>query len=302
LLAYSDPFSLTAGPRRIDIVLNAATTHVYAVVGTRSSLSDSRAYTLWVEWAGDAVPVQRPQTVVLVFGGAAGVRIGYRTPIDVPAFDIGAINSQFAGRTQEAIDLLLDNVREDYAGLNVSFRRDNSEPNEGEGLTTIYFGTSDTRLLGLADNVDPYNSDASQRAIIYTDTFSLFNTLNPGFDSTVQVLANVASHEIGHLLGLRHVSAPDDLMDVTATARQMLLDQWFDTSPLHTSVLATGVQDGPILLSWSLGGSLQPAVSAKTVAVRKSIALTAADDFYIPRSLLADCGCVDCQAPSNNGQ
>lgn len=296
ILAYIDPISPTAGPQVIDIVINQDTSVLYAMVATRSTSSADRSYTVHVTLQGSETPAARPQVVVLVFQGAGQVRIGFRPAVDVPAFDIGAVNSQFWGRTEEAIELLMQIVREDYEGLGVDVRRDADPTIPAGDHTYIYFGTSDTRLLGLADNIDPFNADSTQSAIIYTDTFSLFNQLNPGFEGTVQVLANVASHEVGHLLGLRHTADPEDLMDVTATARQMLMDQWFKPGNLHVSVLPAGVQDGPTMLSWAVGGQLLPKVTSKMYAQARTIDSTGRElDFYVPRSLLGDCGCTQCE-------
>lgn len=296
ILAYVDPISPTAGPDRVDIVLKESTATLYAMVATRSSSSSTRSYTAHITLESNATPSVRPQTVVLVFNGAAQVRIGSRPPVDVPAFDIAAVNPQFAGMTEWAIESLLQKVREDYDGLNVAFYRDADPAIPAGEHTYIYFGTSDTRLLGLADNIDPLNSDPAQSAIIYTDTFSLFNPLNPGFEGTVQVLANVASHETGHLLGLRHTADPEELMDVTATARQMLMDQWFKTTTLHASVLPLGLQDAPTMLAWGLGGELKPQTTLKLYARAKAVPPGDPElDFYIPRDLLGDCGCTECQ-------
>jgi hypothetical protein len=176
----------------------------------------------------------------------------------------------------------------------VTFYRDTDPDRPTEGYTSIYFGTSDSRLLGLADNIDPYNGNTRQSAILYTDTFSLFNQLHPGFNGTVGVLANVTSHEVGHLLGLRHTADPSDLMDVTASARQMLADQYFKLANLHSSVLPFGLQDAPAMLAWGVGGQLNARFRPEAHVLYKSVPAGGPDDFYIPRSMLMDCGCLEC--------
>lgn len=296
ILAYVDPLSQTAGPPFVDIVLRESTGRLYLMMATRSSSTTIRDYTSRVSLESGVESYPQPQVIVLTFGGASQVRIGSRPPVDVPPFDIARIDPDFAGLTESAIAGVLERVREDYAGLGVQIYRDRDPAIPAGDHTFVYFGTSDARLLGLADNIDPYNTDPAQSAIIYTDTFSLFNVLQPGLDGVVQVLANVASHEAGHLLGLRHTADPEDLMDVTATARQMLMDQWFRKSNLHASVLPVGLQDAPAMLSWSVGGSLLPPSTLKLYARSKAIPPgDPALDFYIPRSMLADCGCVDCE-------
>ncbi len=297
VLAYIDPRSATAGPGRIDIVLHESTSQLYAIVGTRSASTEDRPYSVHVEIGqAESAPPVATQNVVFVLSGATQVRIGSRSPVDVPPFDIARINSAFAGRTEGAIELLMQIVREDYDGLNVVFYRDDDPDAPADDCTKIYFGSTDTALLGLADNIDPYNADATQSAIIYTDTFSLFNQLNPSLENIVQVLANVASHETGHLLGLRHTADIQDLMDVTASARQMMADQWFKTATLDDSVMPYGVQDAPTMLSWALGDH-KSSTTTKLLSRRVVAAPpTGGTDFYIPRSMLADCGCPTCTA------
>lgn len=289
LLAYIDPASVTAGPWQINIVLRSDTSHLYVMVATRSTSSAARDYTARVSIdSNGGTPAPAAQAVRFVFHGAQQVQIGTRNPTDVPVFDVAGINAAFAGRTQEVIDLIMARVREDYAGLNVQFFTDDDYLPVGD-YSSVYFGTSDTRLLGLADNIDPYNTDTTQSAIIYTDTFSLFNTLRPTLEDLAQVLANTASHETGHLLGLRHAADAEELMDVTASARQMMRDQWFKISTLHASVLPMGLQDAPTMLSCSVGGALAP--RPKLYAARTIVdPADDPEDFYIPRSWLESCG------------
>ena len=52
------------------------------------------------------------------------------------------------------------------------------------------------------------------------DTFEAFDPLRPSVAAMSQAIANVACHEIGHLLGLVHTQSPNDIMDVTASLRQ----------------------------------------------------------------------------------
>ena len=291
LLAYIDQSSYATGPREIDLVLREATEALYAMAATRSSSSQGRAYTtnFSIE-PGTSIPAYHPQVVVLNFSGADNVRIGNRVPVNVPPFDVANIDSRFAGQTDLLIELLLELVREDYAGLSVEIYADD-DPNLPAGEhTVLYFGTSDPGLLGLADNIDPFNADATQSAILYTDTFALFNPLVYDLYDHAQVLANVASHEAGHLLGLRHTTDPDGIMDITATARQMLQDQWFKKSPLHASVGPMGYQDAAAMLAWTVGGELIPRSPAKRAnQLKPSDVGGDPDDFIVPRHLLSSC-------------
>ncbi len=288
LIAYLNPSSPVTGPPAIDLVLRADVAGLHLAVSARSAATADRPYTVRLSITGpQPVPAGVHQALVLSFAGRDQVRIGSRLPVNVPPFDAGRIDPRFAGQTDAIIQRVVELVREDYAGLNVSVHTDADRP--AGPHSTVYFGTYDAALLGLADNIDPYNAAPEQSAIVYTDTFSLFSRLNPDVEAISQVLANVASHEAGHLLGLRHTADPQDIMDVTASARQMMLDQWFKLGRLDASVMPLGFQDAPTILSWTVGGALP--------AVRKvfwpHLARTAddiapqEDDFFIPRALLS---------------
>jgi hypothetical protein len=289
VLGYVDYSRGIAAPGRIDIVLREPVGTLYAVATARSVTQSDRAYSVNLSITPDvAIPPPNPQIVVLNFRGAAGVRIGRQAPVNVPPFDIGTIDASFTGQTQNIIQSVLVKVREDYAGLNVSFYVA-GDPNLPAGdVTIIHFGTYSDRYLGLADNVDPFNRDSTQNAIIYTDTFSLFAPLRPTFDQMSQVLANVTSHELGHLLGLRHTADTDDLMDITASARKMLFDQWHKVAELHPSIMSIGNQDAATMLSWCVGGTPPlPPDGSGSKAQRMAKMADDPNDFEIPREWLA---------------
>ena len=110
-----------------------------------------------------------------------------------------------------------------------------------EAYTSVYFGQYNPYLLGLADYVDYYNRDLTQEAIVFAETFKLFMPYRPGASGMAQVIGNVASHELGHLLGLNH------------TAGQMLADQDFHRAVLKKEVFPAGYQDSDQLLAQAVG-------------------------------------------------
>lgn len=293
LLGFVDPNSGTSGPHFLDIPVFEASRRLFVSVAARSASPLNRAYTVRIRIdRGQNLPPFRPQVVILEFQGASDVRIGSRPAVNVPPFDAARISPDYVGLTEIMIEQILAFVREHFDGLAVDIY-DSRDPGIPSGdRSTVYFGTRDNRLLGLADSIDPFNTNRNQQAILYTDTFAVFNVLSPSPREMAQVLANVTSHEIGHLLGLRHTSSPTDVMDITATARQMLLPQFFETAVLHASVLPLGLQDGPAMLAWTVGGALPSRPAARAVARERAIAVAGGpDDLYIPRSMLGSCSC-----------
>ena len=130
----------------------------------------------------------------------------------------------------------------------------------------------DPNLLGVAENIDEYNLDTSQEAIIFADTFAAFSVLNPSVEEISQALANVASHEAGHLLGLYHCVDFRAVMDVTASLRQMLGDQSFVRAPMHQEYFPVGYQNALRMLIENVGGDLSVAkqATAARLAARPS--------------------------------
>ena len=114
--------------------------------------------------------------------------------------------------------------------------------------------------------MDEYNALTAQHAIVFTDTFEAFDPLRPSVAAMGQAIANVASHEIGHLLGLVHTKEPHDIMDVTASLRQLLGEQVFGRAPIYSTVFPLGDQDSTQMLLDAVGGD-PDAARAAAVAI-----------------------------------
>ena len=246
---------------RIEFTARWASPHLFLVVSTSPANTSSGSYNVSISGSSAAAPTPQAAVVVMDFNGATGASVGGRTPLTVPPFQGSSIDPQYADHTRELIDLIMAFVRQDYAGLEVVFYED-GDPNIPDlPCSTVYFGTYNAALLGLADSVDYYNGVPDQHAIIFTDTFALFMVLDPSVEEMAQALANVASHEVGHLLGLNHTKDPTSIMDITATAYQMLKDESFNRSPLHAAIFSTGYQNAIALLVSTLGGTADPAAA-----------------------------------------
>ena len=239
----------------VDLVLRRPTEHTYVAFTSTPSYLTSGAYGLTAAiLPGNAVPSPRHDTILLDFRGGQGVRIGSRAPIDVPRFNAADIDPSLSADTDALIELVVAMVREDFAPYHVTILS-TSEGEQFDGTTSrLVFGSYDPALLGVAEGVDEYNSDTRQSAIVFTETFEAFMSLDPTLEELAQALANVASHEIGHLLGQVHTKDDQAIMDVTASLSALMEDQVFRTSPLYAAVFPLGQQDSVQGLLDAVGG------------------------------------------------
>jgi hypothetical protein len=204
---------------------------------------------------GHAIPSAAPQLVWLNFGGASDVSVHARRGLSFGAFEAGMLGPAYADATAEIRAALVATMREDYAGYNVTITTSEEGPAPVEPHATIHFGANDDRLLGLADNVDQYNEDPWQTAVIYVEGFADFAVMGLSVEEMGQMVGNVASHELGHLLGLFHTQAPADVMDTTGTAWDLAGNQLFSRADLEASVFPYGYLNCPQRLAETVGHS-----------------------------------------------
>jgi len=255
----------------IDVVIRRPSGACYVVMTATPGFSAHGDYLLEAsKEAAVEIPVPRPDVFVLDFVGGSNVRIGNRPPIDVPPFNAADISAQFEGDTREMMEHVVKLVRDDFKAFNITILSTHEDGDAPEDASRVYFGTLDEALLGVAEGVDEYNATKGQPAIVFTNTFSAFMPLRPSVEDMAQAVANVASHEIGHLLGLVHTDNPAELMDVTASLRELMDDQDFATSPLYGAVFPIGFQDSVQYLLDALGGDAIAAKALRSYADLKS--------------------------------
>ncbi len=218
--------------------------------------------------AGRPVPTPARQVVWLNFAGGTDVQVHRRDPISFAPFEGTMIGEAYADHTQEVKDVIVQEMQADYAAYNVVITSsDDGLPPDGP-YSTVHFGGSESGLLGLADEVDDYNQDPAQDAIVYVENFAPYWTMQLEPDEMAVMIANVASHELGHLLGLYHMQDPDGIMDTTGSAWDLAENQSFIRGPLEATVFATGWEDSPRLLAQTVGR--KPGGAAKSLARQKA--------------------------------
>ncbi|MCH7812641.1 MAG: matrixin family metalloprotease [Planctomycetes bacterium] len=213
------------------------------------------AYRAGVVWdRGGRVPAPRPQHVLLDFNGNTVAAGSFFGDTSIAPFDAATIAPQFAGQTERIIADVVDRVREKFTGLDVTVYASIDELAPEAEISVVHVGGAHDALLGLAEAVDEYNADPTDRAVIYVDAFGQFMVLEPSAEQIAHALANVITHEIGHLLGLLHTRESSSVMDISASMGHLLSQRSFGLHPLDGAGFPLGLQDGPTRLLQTVGG------------------------------------------------
>jgi len=201
---------------------------------------------------GGAAEQPHPQTVYLNFSGGFATLQGVGS-VDVPPFDSVRVDPDYDGATEEMKRIIIDVVNENFEGLDIVLLNSVDDNPPEEPFSEVFFGTFNSRAFGISESVDHWNKLPKDRSIVFTDKFDDPFYPQPSAHALAVAIGNVASHEVGHLLGLEHTADVTEIMDTTGTASTLLADVTFKKSVLDISIFPIGFQNAPKILSNVLG-------------------------------------------------
>ncbi|MCH7700076.1 MAG: matrixin family metalloprotease [Planctomycetes bacterium] len=245
-----------------EVVRHAGDPYYLAVSATffpLSSGAEDGGYWITVDITpGGSVPDPVVQVLFLDFDGGT-----LTNPDLIDVNDFGSEIRPFSGEsiapiyrgdTETIKQSIIDTLAENFEGLGIELvSSDDGVPDVIE-FSTIMFGSLSQAAFGISESVDSYNSDPSDMAVIFTESFGpfVFGSIPRPVDLGIAI-GNVAAHEAGHLLGLNHVEDPRAIMDTASPADTFLDDQDFTEAPLSPQIMDLGTQDALLLLSEILG-------------------------------------------------
>lgn len=252
----SELFS-ASGPAIAHIV-REDTARVYAAVTHIPARTTGGAYELDVRIIrGGTAPQPVAQVVLLNFAGDV-VDDPLFGRYETDPFSAGDISQEYADATELMKTIIRDTFAQNYERFAVEIWDSDdagaADALAGRSYARVVFGGFNAYAFGAAQAVDAYNQEPADAAIIFTESFEpyLF-PMTPTAEQLAIAIGNVASHEMGHLLGLHHVVDATAIMDEASPAYTLLDDQEFKSAPLSASIFPLGRQDSAALLGVILG-------------------------------------------------
>ncbi len=198
-------------------------------------------------------PAPQAQSVFLDWAGGSNIEVPNVGTFDnLPPFsatDVGfpaSTTKQLKQRVQEI-------VQERYADYAVIVLNSDDTPQPAEPHSTVYFGGADAQAFAISQQIDTFNKDPSDAAIVFTNGFPGAFSHTPSQEQMAQAIGNTVAHEVGHLLGLVHTADCNDMMDTSCSNDRILSPQEFSTAPIDRSVFPFGMQPEADILSWVVG-------------------------------------------------
>jgi hypothetical protein len=193
-----------------------------------------------------------PQTVYLNWAGGQNIRIANVGVFDIDPFEATDLGP-YAGRTAEMKDAIQDAIADRYEGFGLVLLNSDDDALPADPHSTVYFGGTERSAFAVAEQIDTFNADQTDNAIVFTNSFRNAFTTTPSLQQMATAVGNTTAHEIGHLLGLVHTKDCTGLMDTTCSNDALLGVQVFKLSPLDDSTFPVGMQNAVELIEWAIG-------------------------------------------------
>ena len=193
-----------------------------------------RTYTYSIDIAIDSAPnpwEPTSQTIFLDFDGSNTNLWGHVVPFDAGVLDFDS------ARTNELIDAITSIVQEDFA----QFPNIIITPEQPVGLdfSSVSIGSVNFPVDAKVDNCNLNHSDEG-----LVNSLSFWGMRQYGIDSVTQAMANMVSHQIGHLLGLQHINVTSSyssfIMNDKTSVTLLMMDQVFYRESSNILVYNTG--------------------------------------------------------------
>jgi hypothetical protein len=306
LIDFNDDRNIDAGEQdpKIDHVLRFNVQQAYLaieqdfVAKLNGNASVGRYSIAITTTPGQEIPPVRLQNLVVNFDGASSVTIEDYYSGSLPPFDPYLIDPSYEQQRDAMITLIMDAVRKDYEGFGVQVYRSSDPDVPWPDVTVVHVGGANPDLYGIANTVDDYNADLQEEAIVYAETFAYLIRSGdvPTTQEMSQAIANVITHESGHLLGLHHTMLnPGEIMQTTSTSPELLLDEAFGVARLDYHAL--GNQDAIKRLFYTVGGdpSVLTAPPLDTLRNKQAAAMARAKGLPVfDKSMFGTCRCRQC--------
>ncbi len=192
------------------------------------------------------------QIVFLDWDGGSNVTVQNVGVYNLSAFSATDVGLP-AAQTEALKDAVQTVVAERYTGYNLIVMNSDDHAVPSQPHSTVYFGGRSFEAFAISQQIDTFNDDPADNAIVFTETFNGAFRTDPTLEQMAQALGNTVAHEVGHLLGLVHTEDCNSLMDTSCYNDRLLAPQAFMEAVLDDSVFPFGVQDATEILAWILG-------------------------------------------------